>query len=126
MNWVSLNFIDDKRDAYYNACVAPSSWKDFCSSVSLNDKSSLFPAKFWWAFSKEIFLEPIHSVVYSKWMSPLQAIDLKPGLLSKQISESAMSMTKDIFGTLSGSVVNPVGLSTEFSLYLGKALAKKV
>jgi hypothetical protein len=35
-------------------------------------------------------------------------------------------MTNDILGDFSGSVLNPTGLSIEFSSYFGKAVAKKV
>ena len=68
----------------------------------------------------------MHSFVCSKKMLPWQAMDLKPGLLRRQIKESTISQTKDIFGTRSGSVEKPIGLSSEFSSYLGKAEVKKV
>jgi hypothetical protein len=53
-------------------------------------------------------------------------MDLNPGLLSKQIRESTISTTIDILGDRSGLVVKPVGLSKEFSSYLGNAVPKNV
>jgi len=78
------------------------------------------------AFSYSFFFVPMHSFVCSKKMLPWQTIDLNPGLLSRQIKESTISILIDIFGDRSGSVVNPVGLSMEFSSYLGKAVVKNV